>query len=145
MKLQTYIVAIDTGLAWFAQGQRVYQWPYPDWGLCAADEVPIMLTLMDVSTIYPIPRRMLEVGPIVDMTLCVHEGIRMALPLPLTAVGESAGETKLLQALELMHMHRSENVYYKQVESLVRDAVWEFRTTISKLTLQLDLARRGQS
>ena len=82
MMLQTYtvLVALDcfTEAAEHAPmtvGQVVYRWPYADWGLCGPDDIPVMVTPMDVATIYAVPSSALRMGEVVDLSVSVHEGI----------------------------------------------------------------------
>jgi hypothetical protein len=81
MKLQTYEVLTD--LTFFADvgehkpmhvGQVVYEWPYPDWGLCGPEDIAVVVTPMDVMSVYALPRSALMPREIVDLTLSVHEG-----------------------------------------------------------------------
>lgn len=81
MMLQTYEVLAhlncfaDVGEhAPMKMGQVVYGWPYADWGLCGPDDLAVMATPMDVTTIYAVPRSALRMGEVVDLSVSVHEG-----------------------------------------------------------------------
>ena len=82
MKLQTYEVLTD--MTFFADvaehkpikvGQVVYEWPYPDWGLCGPDDIAVVTAPMDVMTIYAVPRSALAPRQVVDLTMSVHDGM----------------------------------------------------------------------
>lgn len=86
MELHTYEVLRDD-LSFFADigehrpmkiGQVVYEWPYPDWGICGHDDIAVVLTPMDVMTVYAVPRSALKMGETVNLTLAVHEGMEHA-------------------------------------------------------------------
>jgi hypothetical protein len=86
MKLHTYEVITDdlTFLADVGEhrpmklGQIVYEWPYPDWGMCGPDDIAVVLTPMDVLTVYAVPRSTLLQRDTVDLTMAVHEGMERA-------------------------------------------------------------------
>lgn len=97
MQLQTYELITD--LHFFADvgkhkpmqiGQVVYEWPYPDWGLCGPNDVAVCITPMDVMYVYAVPRSALKQLETVDMTMTVHEGMEhtqasFITPLPAEA------------------------------------------------------------
>lgn len=144
MRLQTYTVVRDIGLWWIRPGHQVYGWPYPDWGLCQEDEVPIMLTPMDVAVIYAMPLAALERGAVIDLTVAVREGITPIHSIRNNSIGPTPGEIKVAQALEVvLRMPDPLNPSrYKQVHDLLKAAVLDFRASIDNLSQQLDLARR---
>lgn len=82
MRLQTYEVLEELnfladvgGEAPMKVGQVVYEWPYPTWNLCGPDDIPVVLTPMEVATVYAMPRSALKQGPLVDLTLTVRDGM----------------------------------------------------------------------
>lgn len=87
MMLQTYKLLVDLDCfseaaehAPMVVGQVVYGWPYADWGLCGPEDIAVMVTPMDVATIYAVPRTSLQMGEVVDLSVSVRDGIGCTPP-----------------------------------------------------------------